>query len=229
MPFTGDAAEAAIYLENRTADEEAMHAWFKKQRCMPGAPPPDPNPDDDPYGGYGADAYYDALDDESPPPPAAVSIVEVQLSRKKDMNGLWQIRVQLNVMSDNAYYSDDRWDAFIRQCEREAEARHLGVHWSWMDGAHPGDRRHHGGCELQPASECEVRREREQAAGPPPRRNLGKYGARGDAVGDKMFREDREKWYARFTGHSIAEASLQEQNELCDVIARRFREYTDGR
>ena len=44
-----------------------------------------------------------------------------------------------------------------------------------------------------------------------------------------MFREDREKWYERFTGRSIAGASLQEQNELCDVIARRFRAYTDGR
>ena len=43
-----------------------------------------------------------------------------------------------------------------------------------------------------------------------------------------MFRKDREMWYELFTGRPIDGASLQEQNELCDVIARRFREYTDS-
>ena len=62
-----------------------------------------------------------------------------------------------------------------------------------------------------------------------PRREHVKYGLRGDAEGDERFRKDREVWYERFTGRSIAEVSLHEQNELCDVIARRFREYTDGR
>ena len=44
-----------------------------------------------------------------------------------------------------------------------------------------------------------------------------------------MFRKDRLTWYEAFTGRSIADVSLQEQNELCDAIARRFREYSDGR
>ena len=38
--------------------------------------------------------------------------------------------------------------------------------------------------------------------------------------------------YERFTaitGQSIAAVSLQEQSELCDVIARRYRAYSDGR
>ena len=78
-------------------------------------------------------------------------------------------------------------------------------------------------------SERERRLERQRAAGPPPRREHVKYGLRGDAEGDERFRKDREVWYERFTGRSIAEVSLHEQNELCDVIARRFREYTDGR
>ena len=38
----------------------------------------------------------------------------------------------------------------------------------------------------------------------------------------------REDWYERFTGRCIADATLQEQNELCDVSARRFRGYSDG-
>lgn len=75
----------------------------------------------------------------------------------------------------------------------------------------------------------EQRKQRELAAGPPPRREHAKYGPRGDAAGDEIFRADREKWYACFTGRSIADATLQEQNEVCDAIARRFREYTDGR
>ena len=78
-------------------------------------------------------------------------------------------------------------------------------------------------------SERELRAERERAAGPPPRREHAKYGLRGNAQGDERFRRDREVWYERFTGRSIAEVSLYEQNELCDVIARRFREYTDSR
>jgi hypothetical protein len=71
--------------------------------------------------------------------------------------------------------------------------------------------------------------QREQAAGPPPRREQVQYGERGDLTGDHRFRVDRESWYERFTGQSIAAVSLQEQNELCDVIARRYRAYSDGR
>ena len=75
----------------------------------------------------------------------------------------------------------------------------------------------------------ELRMQREQAAGPPPRREQVQYGERGDLTGDHRFRVDRESWYERFTGQSIAAVSLQEQNELCDVIARRYRAYSDGR
>ena len=39
----------------------------------------------------------------------------------------------------------------------------------------------------------------------------------------------RVVWYEKFTGRSIVGVSLQEQNDLCDAIARRFRAYTDGR
>jgi hypothetical protein len=74
-----------------------------------------------------------------------------------------------------------------------------------------------------------MRKERECKAGPPPYREQPRYGPRGDAVGDDLFRKDRAVWYEKFTGLSIAGASLQEQNNLCDAIARRFRSYTDGR
>jgi hypothetical protein len=40
-----------------------------------------------------------------------------------------------------------------------------------------------------------------------------------------MFRADRENWYERFTGRSITDATLQEQNELCDAIAWPFRKF----
>lgn len=54
----------------------------------------------------------------------------------------------------------------------------------------------------------EQRRQRELAAGPPPRREQDKYGPRGDAAGDEIFRADREAWYERFTGRSIADNTL---------------------
>ena len=78
-------------------------------------------------------------------------------------------------------------------------------------------------------SQRQIRLHMERIAGPPPRREQVKYGPRGDIAGDNKFRWDRAVWYENFTGRSIAEVSLQEQNELCDVIARRFREYTDSR
>ena len=74
-----------------------------------------------------------------------------------------------------------------------------------------------------------MRKQRECAAGPPPYREQLRYGPRGDAVGDELFRKERATWYEAFTGRSLAGVSLQEQNELCDAIARRFRTYTDGR
>ena len=79
------------------------------------------------------------------------------------------------------------------------------------------------------AEEQRVRKERESAAGRPPYREEPHFGPKGDAAGNKLFREERAAWYEKFTGRSITNASLQEQNELCGAIARRFRTYTDGR
>ena len=74
-----------------------------------------------------------------------------------------------------------------------------------------------------------MRTKRERAAGQPPYREQPRYGPRGDTAGDLLFRKERAEWYEKFTGRLIADTCLQEQNELCDAIARRFRTYTDGR
>ena len=71
-----------------------------------------------------------------------------------------------------------------------------------------------------------TREERERAAGPPPRREQYYMGAvAGEA---KRFQDDRATWYEAFTGEPLA-GSLTEQNEKFDVVARRFRNYNDGR
>ena len=49
----------------------------------------------------------------------------------------------------------------------------------------------------------------------------------GNPVGDEAFRCDRADWYERITGEHIHELDLQEQQALCDVVARRFRAYGD--
>jgi len=64
---------------------------------------------------------------------------------------------------------------------------------------------------------------------PPPDRDEPRYGPRGDTAGSDLFRRDRESWYERFAGQSIKGATLQDQNDLCDKIRRRFRSYSDGR
>ena len=71
-----------------------------------------------------------------------------------------------------------------------------------------------------------TREERERAAGPPPRREQYYFGA---VIGEaKRFQDDRATWYEAFTGEPLA-GSLTEQNEKFDVVARRFRNYNDGR
>ena len=47
--------------------------------------------------------------------------------------------------------------------------------------------------------------------------------------GDDEFRRDRAVWYEHVTGESLEGLCLTEQWERVDVIARRFREYSDGR
>ena len=69
-----------------------------------------------------------------------------------------------------------------------------------------------------------TRDERERAAGPPPRRE--QYVG---AMGDKRFQNDRAAWYEAFTGTSLGGDTLSLQNEEFDVVARRFRNYNDGR
>ena len=52
------------------------------------------------------------------------------------------------------------------------------------------------------------------------------------AGGDEHFQSDRAEWYQAFTGvpmPGVLEADLSRQNEAFDVIARRFRAYSDGR
>ena len=49
------------------------------------------------------------------------------------------------------------------------------------------------------------------------------------AEGDKSFQDDRASWYEAFTGNALRGDTLAQQNEQFDIIARRFRDYTDGR
>ena len=117
------------------------------------------------------------------------------------------------------------WDEFLDR-EYARAAGELGW-WgtNWGDAARPREKSKWE----QQAEERHVRTKRERAAGQPPYREQPRYGPRGDTAGDLLFRKERAEWYEKFTGRLIADTCLQEQNELCDAIARRFRTYTDGR
>ena len=118
------------------------------------------------------------------------------------------------------------WDDF---CDREyaRAAGELGSWWgsNWGEATQPRVKSEWEQQEM----ERHACKERERAAGPPPYREQARFGPRGDAAGDELFRTERAAWYDKFTGRSIASLSVHEQNELCDAIARRFRVYTDGR
>ena len=65
---------------------------------------------------------------------------------------------------------------------------------------------------------------------PPPRRDDPKYDhPLGHPLGACAFHKDRSLCYERITGDSLDELSLSEQRALSDAIARRFRQYNDGR
>ena len=49
------------------------------------------------------------------------------------------------------------------------------------------------------------------------------------AVGDEAFQDDRATWYEAFTGTPLGGDTLAQQNEEFDIVARRFRNYNDGR
>ena len=65
---------------------------------------------------------------------------------------------------------------------------------------------------------------------PPPCREDTRYGPRSNnQEGDARFHKDRAVWYENVTGDSLEGMCLTEQCERVDSIARRFRQYTDGR
>ena len=65
---------------------------------------------------------------------------------------------------------------------------------------------------------------------PPPHRDDARYAPLvSNAAGDEAFRKDRAVWYEHVTGESLDGLSVAEQWERVDAVARRFREYTDGR
>ena len=69
------------------------------------------------------------------------------------------------------------------------------------------------------------KREREQRAGLPPHRKDEEYD---HGAGDIHFRSDRARWYKAFTGKALV-GTIAQQNACFDVIARRFRAFSDRR
>ena len=77
---------------------------------------------------------------------------------------------------------------------------------------------------------CERLERMTRANLPPPHRDDARYAPlASNAAGDEAFRKDRAVWYEHVTGESLDGLSVAEQWERVDAVARRFREYTDGR
>ena len=84
--------------------------------------------------------------------------------------------------------------------------------------------------EQEERQECERLERMARANIPPPQRKDARYGpVANNPEGDDEFRRDRAVWYEHVTGETLEGLSLTEQWERVNVIARRFREYTDGR
>ena len=192
---------------------------------QPSPPPPDDD-DDDPYPG-GADCYYESLEEFD-------NWLRRQRAAERAAKGVGPAPQPGDLQPGQSI--DDWWDNFC-DLEYSRAAGELpfnaipfgnGIDASNLSRdlrAQAEDRQ----AQREASRDGTAKAARERAAGPPPRREQTRYGPRGDATGDEVFRKDRERWYECFTGVCIANASLQEQNELCDAIARRFREHSDGR
>ena len=201
--------------------------------------------DSDDYKSYKRDLEIDELDQDArePPPPVSVRggpprcvecrrnpcVCPAEPGDGYDDNP-WQYEdfghvTPPRTRSPDSWLPGFDWDDF---CDREYARAAGELGWwgsNWGEASRP-----RADCEWEKQAEerC-ARKERERAAGPPPYREEPRFGPRGDTAGDELFRKERAMWYEKFTGRSIVGAGLQEQNELCDAIARRFRAYSDGR
>ena len=209
--------------------------------CQPSPPPPDDG--DDPWGGGSADMYYEGLEEwdnrqhrERKAERAAMAAAAVADTPADTHEGASAAYEPHPSDLRPGQSIDDWWDTFY-DLEYARAAGELPFNaiplGNGIDASDLTKYLRSQAMERQAQREADrigtAQVARERAAGPPPRREQSRYGPRGDTAGDKLFRTDREDWYERFTGRSITGVSLQEQNELYDVIARRFREYTDGR
>ena len=209
----------SVWLEDESAASSATVERDLVPR-VPSPPPPDATASDA-YGGESADCGSGGL---------AVLGAEVQREREQ------------RVAERERREAEDYNDGYERVMER-----------AWHD---EGRRSYFYGkpaAELSPdavvppeweprnalEAERQARRERLErlladraAAGrlPPPYRSEPRYAPMvGNPAGDEAFRTDRADWYARITGERIHELDVGEQQALCDVVARRFRAYGDGR
>ena len=166
---------------------------------------------DDPYGDdpYGEDCYYDGPDDYEPEKPPT------------DLRPGQSIDDWLDAFCDREYQRAADNAAGVLPVDGEMRAI--------IAAADARRRQPQRSSETEQQRSRRLRHERELAAGPPPRREEQRYGPLCNKEGDERFRNDRREWYELYTGESIAGVSLRGQNEVCDAIARRFRQYTDSR
>ena len=193
----------------------------------------------DVYGDSSADCHYDGT--------AVHAQLEADERYQRVVNVLLEkgMRGPIRVRADPT--STDLSDRHELECERvnEEHGRISNIHgrpWHeippgatapvhWLDFVdRPWEQEERERARLEELEHHERLERMARANIPPPYREDTCYGPlASNTTGDDAFRKDRAVWYEHVTGESLDGLSLTAQWERVDVIARRFRDYNDGR
>ena len=224
QPYTGDLAAAAAYF--REPHSDASEAWLEAQLTQGGGGPPPPGPP------CGDDCYYDACAENhdngsrgewlASLPPGEREHYELMTPRPIcDATGRVVLMEALDPEGYFPYYyfPGDVGHAIAKSYgDRES-------FYAWLEAS---------GQECAAAS-ASTATAAPQIPDPPKRGDFPRgRGAVGKA-GREAFHRERKKWFKLATRSSEhpdgieLDGTLAEQNTRYDIVARRFRAYSDGR
>ena len=230
-----EAREAATLAAKAAARAEEL-------RLMGTAADPD---DDDPYRGSSVDCTYDKPGD-SDDEEEKRELRDRERRRQQEGYVTLALRVQRGVNSTVArghvsvqlkVTKADYMNFPEQEMEKEMDLRErvaIATGRPWHEA--PEDVRmyfalgRHWEADY-PDGERRTREQPQEPLGPPPLRGDPQYGLRaGNPEGDEQFRQDRMRWYERYTGNSLEGLSLAEQWQRVHRVARALRADTrDGR
>ena len=225
QPYTGDTAEAIAYLQD--PHSEASEAWLEAQLAPGGGGPPPPGPP------CGDDCYYDACAENPDRAPREEWLASLppgerehyELIEPRPICDATGRVVLMEALDPEGYFPYYYFPGDVGR----AIAKTYGDRESFYAWLEASDQAHVAAAASTSAAAAP------QIPDPPKRADFPRgRGAVGKAGRDAFHRE-RRRWFKLATRSSEhpdgieLDGTLAEQNTRYDIVARRFRAYSDRR